>query len=101
MTDQFTSVMKEISDEDYKGATVVVNVPGQPAKEYKAPVIISAIDNNVVSGSFIGTNPKDILLAINSMINTYRSISNDLIFLGDLLSLALEDVIGEIQGGVC
>ena len=97
--DLFRSVANEVSEETYKNITIEVKVPGQPVREFKPPIIITSVDNGVVSGNFIGSGPAEILLAIGSMVNVYRSMAGpgELTLLGDLLCLLLQDIAGDIE----
>jgi len=95
----FRSVSSEISKETYKNAVVEVKVPGQSIREFKAPVIVNSVDDSgVVSGSYIGAGPVEILLAICSLVNVYRSIADpgETILLGDALCGMLEEIAGDI-----
>ncbi len=94
-----SSVIREITAEDIRNATITIKVPNQHIVVLKAPAIVSSIidkgADTIVETNFVGYEPEEMLHVIKSMINAFRSMTDTkgINNLCDLLCLTIQEIM--------
>jgi hypothetical protein len=93
--DNYATIVQEVSKSDIENSVVELKISGQPVREFKSPAIVASVQDGITVACFVGSGPKEILQAIFSMINIYRSTANnrEILILGNLLCAVIEDII--------